>query len=116
MVASPWRFDPPERQKGRVFYGFSNANDKDYSDVRPILAILPEKFGASLVTVLPSPYNTPYVLSVYGITVALVEDNWPTPYFSAAEDDVGVLKRLVDDLQRALGAITLDLDRNGNPP
>lgn len=104
MEASPWRFFPPERQKGRIFYSFFNENDKEYPDVKPVLEILLGKFRGELLRVLPSPYNTPYEISVCGITVLVVEDNWPDPYLGAPESDALVLERLVHDLKKELGA------------
>ena len=108
MADSPWEFLPPKKQKGRIFYSFFNTNDKEYPDVKPILAILLNQMQGTLLRVLPSPYNTPYELSVYGITISLIEDNWPCPYLSAVESDAPVLERLVHALKRELGATQLD--------
>ncbi len=104
MAASPWHFYPPERQKGRVFYSFFNANDKDYPDVKPILAILLGKLQGTLLAMVPSPCNTPYEVLVCDIKVGIIEDNWPCPYLSATESDAPVLERIVNRLIRELGA------------
>lgn len=108
MVDSLWEFLPPEKQKGRIFYSFFNRNDEDYPDVKPILAILLSQMQGTLLRVLPSPYNTPYELSVYGITISLIEDNWPCPYLSAPESDAPVLERLIHDLKKESGATKID--------
>lgn len=72
------------------------------------MALLLDKFEGTLLGVMSSPYNTPYEISIYGITVTILEDNWPTPYLSAEEDDALVLERLVNDLERELAAIEMD--------
>ena len=110
MAGSPWYFYPPDRQKGRIFYFFLNENDKEFPDVKPILAILLEKFQCRLLAVHPSPYNTPYEVFVYDITVMLIEDNWPHPYLSCSESDSSVLDRLVYDLAGELGAAEIDME------
>jgi hypothetical protein len=114
MAGSPWRFYPPEREKGRVFCFFFNINDKEYPNVKPILAILLEKFHGKLLAVVPSPYNTLYEIAVYGITITLIEDNWPGPYLSASDSDAPVLERLLNDLKGELGATEIDMGNDGS--
>jgi hypothetical protein len=110
MPGCSWYFDlQPHRQNGRVFYFFSNSDDKEYPDVTPILTLLLQRFQGSLVTELPSPYNKPFEILVYGIAVILTEDNWPYPHLSASESDAPILERLVNDLKIELGAADIDI-------
>jgi hypothetical protein len=82
--------------------------------VKPVVAILLERLHGKLLAVVPSPYNTPYEIAVHGITVTLIEDNWPGPYLSASEGDAPVLERLVNELRRELGATEIDMDNDAS--
>lgn len=117
MSPCSWYFDlQPHRQNGRVFYFFSNSDDQEYPDVKPILAILLKKFQGKLGAARFSPYNTPYEILVYGITVILTEDNWPYLHLSASESEAPILERLVNDVKIELGVADVEMGEEDRVP
>jgi hypothetical protein len=104
---SPWWFSPQHRSNGRVCYFFDNRNDLDYPDVRPILAILAQKFDAQIKSFF-SPYNSPFEIVVNGVTIHMVNDNMPCPHISVDECDRHFLEDLIMVLKRELDATNFD--------
>lgn len=101
---SPWWFSPPHHHNGRVFFYFDNRNDIEYPEVRPVLDILAEKFDAQIQLHF-SPYNSPFTVVIDGITIDLIQDNCPCPYFSVAEWDRPFMQYLIIRLKSELDTV-----------
>ncbi len=100
-TASPWLFDAPEKQKGRVFIYFYHRDSED-TDVGLVVTVLQEKLQAKLISTIAGPYCDLYEFSVREMSMTLIDDNWPSPYLSAPEKDEQAFLELVDKLRQEL--------------
>jgi hypothetical protein len=105
--SSPWWFYPPERRNGRIFVPFFNVDDTPDTDPAPVLALLRDRLRGKVLSQV-SIYNVLYEIKVYGIIIALVDDNWPSPHLSAAEADAQIFDRIVNDVINELRASVVE--------